>query len=428
MHAFGYSQPGKRRLRGMILILVAGLLSFAVLTVTIRPASTSVSGEPQVAFLPADSNEDVITIGVASATSGPVGTVGWRQVNAVQLAVAVVNDEGGIDINGTTYTINVLNVDSGCDAMQATAAATTLIDAGAVAVIGHTCSGASDSAQSLYAAAGIPMISASATAPFLTEGGYDTTFRTIARDDAPPEMLATQLIDEMGYQTAAIVELDGFFGNFANDVFSATFGSLGGTISSRNVLSTSADVTATLSSVMAENPDVIHVATTDAAFAGLVSRAAHQMGMTDVTIGWTAVSAGESVPTEYVEVAGIAAEGDIVAFSQLPTYLMPGYNGLDGVYSGAGFPNFGDEPQIWGAFAFDAAWIIIKAIDRADSIEPSAIRDEIAATVNYTGTVGLYKGFDDKGDSIPQWAWLTQYEEGSWRIISPRQVFLPLVW
>jgi ABC-type branched-subunit amino acid transport system substrate-binding protein len=52
--------------------------------------------------------------------------------------------------------------------------------------------------------------------------------------------------------------------------------------------------------------------------------------------------------------------------------------------------SFTVEAQEWGAFAYDAAQIIIAAIDRADSTNPADIRNEIAATTNYQGVVGTY--------------------------------------
>jgi branched-chain amino acid transport system substrate-binding protein len=106
---------------------------------------------------------------------------------------------------------------------------------------------------------------------------------------------------------------------------------------------------------------------------------------------------------------------------------MPGYDALNTDYQAVGFPNYGDEAQVWGAYAYDAAKIIIAAIDRADSADPTTIRDEIAATGAYNGVVGTYAGFDSKGDVIPQWAWLQLYRNGEWVMEYPNKMFLPLV-
>jgi len=96
--------------------------------------------------------------------------------------------------------------------------------------------------------------------PQLTEQGYTTTFRVITRDDSPPVMLVTRLRNHLAHERAAIVEMDGFWGNWVGDVFSDTFTSLGGAITSRHTVISTADFTATLTTIMAENSQVIHFA------------------------------------------------------------------------------------------------------------------------------------------------------------------------
>ena len=370
---------------------------------------------------------NVITIGVASGMSGPADSLGWRQANAVQLAVDQVNAAGGLDIGGANYTLALVSADSGCNPAQAITATNNLLNAGVVAVVGHTCSGASVTAQPLYAAAGVPMVNASATSPHLTEQGYTTTFRVITRDDSPPAMLAAHLRNRLVFENAAIVEMDGYPGNALNDVFSDTFTSLGGTITSRRAVTSTADFTATLTTIMAENPQTIHFVKDDGNTAGLLSKVAHNLGMTNVVIAWTTNSDNRGILDDYTAAAGIAAEGDIAAMYYRATDDMPGYAALNADYIAAGFTNFGDEAQEWGAFAYDAAQIIIAAIDRADSVNPADIRDEIAATTNYQGVVGIYEGFDTKGDVVPQWAWMERYQNGQWVVIWPYEIFLPIM-
>lgn len=370
-------------------------------------------------------NGNVITIGVGAAQS-VVPDFGWRQVNAVQLAVDQVNAAGGINISGTVHTLALAVADDGCNAAQGAAAATTLINAGAVAVVGYTCSSASNAAQPIHAAAGVPMISSSSTMPEMTEQGYTTTFRVISRDDSPPILLVTYLRDWLNLDKAAIVEIEGFWGNWATDVISTTFTSLGGSVTSRRTVASTTEFTATLTAIQAEGPNVIFYSDTDGNNAGLFSHVAHSLGMTDTIIGWNTFSEDEAVLADYAAQAGAAAEGDHAAMSYRRTQDMSGYEVFNTAYQAAGFPNYGDEATIWGAYAYDAANIIIAAIRRARSTDPNDIRDAIASTTNYRGVVGDYEGFDAKGDVIPQWAWLERYSSGQWMILNPSKVFLPL--
>ena len=390
----------------------------------------SASGAPAIASSPiaqeagALNSGSVITIGVAAdVSSASVSEIGWRQANAVQLAISQINAAGGVDIGGVTYTVTVVVADSACDPVQAATAANTLLGAGAVAVVGHTCSGASLQAQEIYNAAGVPMVSPSSSALGLTEQGYTTTFRVFPRDDAQAVLMATYFRQSLGMDAVALVEWSGF--EWSADGFSDTFTSLGGTITSRHTVNSTDHYTATLTVIQAENPDAVLYADIDANNAGFFSNVAHSLGLS--IIGWDALWNREAALADYATAAGSAAEGDYASLSGRRTQDMPGYDTLNADYQAAGFPNYGDEAEMWGAFAYDAARIIIAAIDRAGSADPTAIRDAIAATADYDGVVGTYEGFDAKGDMIPQWSWLELYQNGEWVIVYPYKVFLPLV-
>lgn len=372
------------------------------------------------------SSSNVITIGVGASLS-VIPQLGWPQANAVQLAVMQANAAGGINIAGTMYTLVLVSADDGCNAVQGAFATQALLDAGAVAVVGYTCSGSSNAAQAIHGAAGVPMISPSATDAALTEQGYTTTFRVITRDDSPPVSLAAYLRNRLMLEKAAIVQLDSFWGNWANDSFSAAFAELGGTVTSRRTVASTTEFATALAAIQAEDPDMIFYADTDPNHAGLLSSVAYSLGMGDTIIAWNTFTEDEAVLAVYAAQAGAAAEGDHVVMYYRRTRDMPGYAAFNAAYQAAGFPNFGNEATMLGAFAYDGANIIIAAIKRAQSTNPSDIRDAIASTTSYRGVVGTYEGFDAKGDVIPQWAWLERYSNGYWITLHPYSTFLPIM-
>lgn len=368
----------------------------------------------------------VITVGVGASLS-VIPDIGWPEANAVQLAVDEVNAGGGIGIGGSNYWLHLVTADDGCNPGQGAVAAQALLDAGSVAVVGYTCSGASHGAGALHSAAGVAMISPSSTGPFVTEQGYATTFRVITRDDRPAQKLAAYLRTSVGLERAAIVELDGFWGNWATDVVSETFTALGGTITSRRTIASSDEFTATLTAIQAEAPDVIFYPDDNGDRAGLLSLVADGLGMADVIIAWTTFTADKAVLDAYAARAGSAAEGDDAAMFYRSEEDMPGYGAFYAAYQAAGFPNYGDVAPFYAAFAYDAARIVVASIERAQSTDPADIRDAIAATAGFHGVVGLYHGFDAKGDVIPQWFWLVHHTDGQWRVLYPARVYLPLV-
>lgn len=410
------------RIKNVCTVLLIAVLFTAVTVISLSVAPTSAQANPTPEmgasfsvdeFTRLSQSSSVITIGVSGPLSGPVAFLGWHVANSVQLAISQTNAAGGINIGGIPHTVVLVTADDACDSTQAVTAANTLLNAGAVAVIGHVCSSASIAAQSIYNAAGVPMVSATSTNPELTQQGYTTTFRTISHDNTPPALLATYLRNRAHLATSAIA--DSPWGEPVGVVYSNTFTALGGTITSRRMILNTSDFTDTLTAIQAEDPDVIFYTDPDPVRGGQLSRIATSLGMTNVVIGWNSMSWQDAPLTAYADAAGAAAvEGDYAAMSYRRATDMPGWATFLTDYQAAGFAQEPDYPDIEGAYAYDAARIVMAAIERAGSIDPGAIRNQIAATGNTVGVVGAYHGFDEHGDVIPQWAWLERYQDGQW--------------
>jgi branched-chain amino acid transport system substrate-binding protein len=95
--------------------------------------------------------------------------------------------------------------DDFCDAEQAVAAAQKLIADRVEVIIGQNCSGAAIPASKVYADAGIPFITGTATNPVITDQGFEQTFRMVARDTLQGEMAAAYLAEHRADQKIAIL-------------------------------------------------------------------------------------------------------------------------------------------------------------------------------------------------------------------------------
>ena len=371
--------------------------------------------------------ENTITIGVQAALSGGQQYIGWRQVNAVQLAMDEINAAGGVDIGGAPYTVNLVYEDSECRPEQADDAANALLGAGVVAVIGDTCNSSSFVAQEIFDAAGISMVSASSTSPQLTDQGYDTTFLVITRDDTWPIRAAEALYSTYAIHSVAIIAMEDNVDipaiNAFVDAYEITFG---GTITSTNIIASADDINAALVKIQGEGAYGIYFPWNDATLAGQIALEASDLGMVDVPIFWDSMSEVKAMLNDYDTAAGAAAEMNYALFYYRDPSEMPGYAEFNADYVASAFPNYGDEAQTWGAFAYDAARIILEAIDRADSTDPADIRDSIAAAPGYEGVVGSYEGFDGKGDVLPQWGDMMRSLNGEWLSLHPDPATLPV--
>lgn len=374
--------------------------------------------------------EPVITIGVAAPLTGGVDFLGWPIANAVQLAINQTNAAGGVSLGGITYTLAVVSADDQCDSTQAITAANTLVDEGASAVVGHVCSSASFQGQPIYAAVNIPMVSPASTNMGLTQLGYTNTFRTISADDASPRLLAEHFRNWLRLNKVSIVEGPNTPGTWVGEVFSDTFTSLDGMISGWHVITNISQFTSTLTAIQTENPDAIFFIDTDVNNAGLFSLTAHNLSMNDKIIGWTSWdNFNEDVLDTYLTVAGAsAAENDHVALQVRRVEDMPEWTTFDADYLAAGFAHYGNETNPFSAFAYDAANIIIQALERAGNGSPSAIRNEIASMNKFKGVVGTYNSFDEHGDVIPQWSWVEFFRNNTWVIIKKASwAYLPII-
>jgi branched-chain amino acid transport system substrate-binding protein len=397
---------------GAQLGMAIGLAILALLAVL---SSAGAGREPTVLAAPANrgigalSNGSAITIGTAAPLTGPNAALGWQQVNAVQLAISRTNAAGGIEIGGTSYSVTLAIADSGCNTTQAITAANELLADGAVAVVGHTCSGASMSAAPVYNAAGVAMVTPSSTYPPVTQQGYTTTFRATPHDGAEAMKLAYYFTSIDLKRTAILLRNPGYiYSPVIGGIYQDTYTGLGGTVVSSRTITATADITPALTAIEAENVDVIFIADLTGDLAGEVSRVAYSMGLTH-TIGWP------SILDDYISIyAGEqAAEGDYGSLKGRRTSDMPGYVAFEGDYLTASFPN-APTPGFFSPASYDAASIVMDAIGRANTTDTVAIRDAIAATANYTGVVGTYQGFDAYGDIAPQWARVGVVENGEW--------------
>ena len=318
--------------------------------------------------------------------------------------------------------------DSGCSEAQAVSAASQLLNAGAVAVVGHICSAESLAAQPVYSAAGVPMISPASTQPLLTQRGYTNTFRTVSPDSAPASLMATYLRNWLHLSKSATVIASQMWPEEIAEAYEDTFTLLGGTIATRRTVSGTGDFVATLTAIQAEGAEVVFYIDDNPERAGQFSLAAVGLGMSDLVIAWDSLDPDKQVLVRYASAAGpLAAEGDYAVMFLRSPEDMPGWAAFLTAYRAAQFANVPDDPGHIGAFAYDAARIVISAIERAGSADPLAIRDQIAEIRNYSGVVGLYGGFDANGDVNPPWCWLERYQDGNWLSLQPTRLALPIV-
>ncbi|MBL8443045.1 MAG: ABC transporter substrate-binding protein [Zoogloeaceae bacterium] len=187
----------------------------------------SIIGASLLAATPAHAQN--VKIGLLSGITGPIAAMAPPMIAASQLAVAHVNEQGGIGKGGK---LEVVVGDSACNPQNATDAATKAVNIDrAVGIVGPACSGAVlAAANSVAVPAGALLITASGTSPQITSiNDKDLVFRTVPSDDYQGRALARTLKGR-DITKVAVAFLNNDYGKGLAEAFKAEFESLGGTI------------------------------------------------------------------------------------------------------------------------------------------------------------------------------------------------------
>lgn len=173
-----------------------------------------------------------IKIGVLLGFTGPAESLAGNMAAGAETAIKEVSDSGLL-LGGSTVT--PIRADSTCiDAAAASAAAERLITAeGVSGIVGALCSGATGAALTNVAVPnGVVMISPSATSPGLSHQNNEDQglfFRT-APSDARQGVVMTEILMEEGITEVAVTYTNNDYGKGLADSFEAAFTEAGGTV------------------------------------------------------------------------------------------------------------------------------------------------------------------------------------------------------
>ncbi len=402
------------------------------------------------------SGENVIKFGVFEPQTGENGGGGLQEVYGMRYANQIYPT---VEIGGTEYKIELVEVDNKSDKTEAVTAAQKLVAEGVIGVLGSYGSGVSIAAGDIFADAGIPAIGCSCTNPQVTNGndwyfrtcfidpfqggsgvsiaagdifadagipaigcsctnpqvtnGNDWYFRTCFIDPFQGTVMANYAIQN-GYKTAAVItQLGDDYSSGLGSFFKTAFGSLGGTIVAEEQFQTNqSDFKAILTNIKSANPDIIF-APSSITTAPLILKQAREMGITAV------IAAGDTWENAtIIENAGADAEGAV-----LSTFFDEAAPANDEAASFIkGFKEYLvsiGEPDIIpavSALGYDAYLCLLQAIKDADSTDPAAVRDALE-NVSVTGVTGDIT-FNETGDANKSLAFIKTIKDGQFQFLT----------
>ena len=236
---------------------------------------------------------------------------------------------------------------------------------------------------------GIPMVTTNATNPLVSSAG-DFVFMAAFTDDFQGKVMAEFAVQGLGAgRVAVLTERGSIYSEGLSQTFVDNFGALGGHVAAHQFyMSGETDFAAQLAAVTSSMPDVVFIPGSTVDIPLLVQQARQNFGLIATFLGGDSWHNADLLAT-----SGAFIEGSFFS-GFFSSQVAPGDLSEDAHrFIDAYTTMFGVAPDGSAALGYDALRLVVQAMRRADALTPMAIRDEIAATRDYSGATFI-SGYD----------------------------------
>ncbi|MGK2943906.1 MAG: amino acid ABC transporter substrate-binding protein [Desulfuromonadales bacterium] len=204
-------------------------------------------------------NRDFFKVGVVTSISGELATGGNVTKRGYDLWAQAVNAQGGIEINGKKYPVQLFYADAQSQPSQGAASAERLITQEKVDfILGPYSSGVTMAAAPVVEKYKVPMITGSAESPLIWLNKFKYTFGTIppvSFTGATPITTLSALPDPP--KTAVIFGSNDTFSKATAEAFKAAAEKAGIKVRKYNIVPAGQDLTPLMSAVRGLRPDLV---------------------------------------------------------------------------------------------------------------------------------------------------------------------------
>ena len=318
---------------------------------------------------------DEIKIGVILGFTGPIESLTPTMASSAELAMKEVSDSGLL-LGGAK--VSSVRADSTCvDAGAATSAAERLVTSDNVAAImGADCSGVTTAiANNVAVPNGVTIISPSATSPALTDIDDKGYFFRTAPSDARQGQVLAQVVMDRGINEVAVTFTNNDYGKGLSDSFVNAFKAMGGKVTAEVPHEDGkGDYSAEVSTLSASGAKEVAVL-------GYVDQGGRGIIQNSMETGAFSrfILADGMIGDSLIE----NVDGDLSGtFGTLPGSESEGANMFKSLASSNDIPGDGPfEPE-----SYDAAALIMLAIQAGNSADRSSIAQNVMGVANAPGT------------------------------------------
>ena len=329
-------------------------------------------------------SEKDIKIGLLNEMTGGNATIGTAAANGAKMAIKEINAKGGV----LGKQLKAVSADNKSEPAEAANAMTKLLmQDNVVAVTGTFSSSNAIAAASVAESAKKPYLIAGATNPKVTVDPktkkvkkyiYRVCFidpfqGTVAANFASNNLKATK--------AAMLIDNSSDYSKGLGEFFQAAFVKAGGTVVANEAyLQKDTDFKATLTKIKAQGADVLFVPGYYEEV-GKIVKQAREMGLTMPIVG----ADGWDSP-KLAEIAGEKALNN--------TFFTNHYSVDDPSEAGKAFvanytKEFGQKPEALAVLGYDAVYVLVDAIKRANSTDADKIIAALSDTKNFKAVSGI---------------------------------------
>lgn len=334
------------------------------------------------------SAQDTVKIGGNFELTGDAAAYGTPMSEAAKLAVKEVNENGGL-LGGE---VEYVEYDNTSDLTEAASVAQRLASEDVVGIVGPATTGDSNAQIPVIQEAAVPAILPAATGNGMTldDNGdvFEYLFRVAFEDAFQGRAAATYVTETLGAQTAALfVDQSTDYATGLEQAFTEEFEALGGqVVTTESFQSGDTDFTASLTSLLSQEFDVLYVPGYYTEV-GLLIKQARELGITQPIVG------GDGLGNQtLVDLAGASNVNDV--------YYTAHYSPLSDDEDLQDFltkfeEEYGKQADQFAVLSYDATMLLLDAVERAGSADRQAVTDALAATETFDGLTGTFSIDED---------------------------------
>ncbi|MDO5021841.1 MAG: ABC transporter substrate-binding protein [Eubacteriales bacterium] len=349
--------------------------------------------------------EEIIKIGGIGVLTGPTATYGLAVKNGVDLFMEELNNSGGI--NGKK--VEMVWIDSQGDPAVGQAAYYRLLEnEGVVGIIGAVLTNVTKAVAVIAAEDGMPLISASSTAYEITTD-RPNVFRTCFIDPFQAVLIARYMNSKGVDNIGLLYDVGDEYSKGLYDTFVAECEKLGlNIVVTESAAFSDVDFKSQLTNLKNANPSAIFLPYYGQP-AAYILKQAKEIGLDVPFYGADGISNVTDSIGDYSLLTNVVYSDHFSndAEGELTQKFLSGYEA-----------KYGEKPSLaFSATAYDAALVLTKALEKAESFEFDAVVKAMKET-NVQGVTGNIT-FDEHNDPIKS-AFFTTFDENGNKIFVER--------